>query len=334
MLGLIGLVDYSTGFEMMFSVFYLLEVGLAAWFLGRSFGYLMSVLSVAVWIGGDIAAGAHYSSPLVPVWNAVLLIIFYWIVVMLMSNLRSFHRELEEKVAQRTKSLTREMRERERLEGELIKVSEREQQRIGHDLHDGLCQHLTATALAGKVLAEQLSSRGQPESAHANRIVDLVEEGISMARDLAHGLNPVLMKEHGLANALDELTSSLSKNSKLSCLFECEGPVSLKDENRENHLYRIAQESIANAIRHGKANNIRVTLSETNDTVQLTIEDDGVGFPENWEDSDGHGVRIMRHRAAMLKGEITIEPAITGGATVTCHVPSRIPSDNNLSQES
>src|SRR5713226_8111103 len=95
MLALIGVVDYLTGFELLFSVFYLLEVGLASWFVGRGFGLLMSVLSVVVWIGGDLAAGAHYSSLVIPAWNALILMVFYFIVVWLLTNLRTLHKELE-----------------------------------------------------------------------------------------------------------------------------------------------------------------------------------------------------------------------------------------------
>ena len=91
----IGIIDYLTGYEMLFSVFYLLEVGLAAWFVGKGFGLVMSVLSVLVWIGGDLAAGARYSNPLIPVWNALILMVFYFIVVWLLTSLRSLHRELE-----------------------------------------------------------------------------------------------------------------------------------------------------------------------------------------------------------------------------------------------
>src|SRR5256885_5990773 len=97
---LIGIVDYLTGFEMLFSAFYLLEVGLAAWFVGKGFGLVMSVLSVLVWIGGDVAAGAHYSRPFVPIWNAMILLVVYFSVVWLLTSLRLFQRELETKVLQ------------------------------------------------------------------------------------------------------------------------------------------------------------------------------------------------------------------------------------------
>src|SRR5215472_1998235 len=126
-LALIGFVDYLTGFELLFSVFYLLEVGLAAWFVGPGFGLLMSVLSVIVWIGGDLAAGAHYSNLVVPVWNAIILLVFYFIVVWLLAHLRSLHKQLEERVGERTQALRHEMGQRQRLEEEILKVSEREQ---------------------------------------------------------------------------------------------------------------------------------------------------------------------------------------------------------------
>src|SRR5690242_9244815 len=94
-LAFIGAIDYLTGYELFFSVFYLLEVGLAAWFVGAGFGLLMSVLSVVVWIGGDLAAGAHYSNLVVPIWNAIILMVFYFVMVWLLTHLRSLHQQLE-----------------------------------------------------------------------------------------------------------------------------------------------------------------------------------------------------------------------------------------------
>ena len=122
---LIGVVDYLSGFEVLFSVFYLVEVALAAWFVGRGFGLLMSVLSVVVWIGGDVAAGAHYSNPFVPIWNALILMVCYFIVVWLLTHLRALHRDLESKVRQRTEALEREIAERQRLEDEILQIGER-----------------------------------------------------------------------------------------------------------------------------------------------------------------------------------------------------------------
>jgi signal transduction histidine kinase len=320
-LALIGFIDYLTGFELLFSVFYLLEVGLAAWFVGKGFGLLMSVLSVIVWIGGDMAAGAHYSNLVVPVWNAVILMVFYFIVVWLLARLRSLHKELEHRVRERTQALTHEMAERQRLEEEILRVSEREQRRIGHDLHDSLCQHLTATALAGQVLGERLAAKSLPEAADAGKVVQLVEDGIDLARNLARGLYPVEMEAEGLMAAFQQLANNITKGAKVLCVFECDKPVLIHDDAAATHLYRITQEAVRNAIRHGKAKRIGINLSENNGVVKLTIDDDGVGVPEENQPTDGLGVRIMAHRAAMINGTFAIEPAPTGGTIVTCSLP-------------
>ena len=326
---LIGLVDYLTGFEILFSVFYLLEVGLAAWFVGRGFGLLMSVLSAIVWIGGDVAAGARYSNPLIPVWNALILMAFYFIVVWLLTSLRSLHRELENKVRDRTAALTNEMAERARLEKEILEVSEREQRRIGHDLHDSLCQHLTGTALAGQVLGEKLAAKSLPEATDAGRVVELIENGINLARNLARGLSPVEVEAEGLMAGLGELASHITAISKVECVFDCPAAVLVHDATAATHLYRIAQEAISNAIRHGKAKRIGVSLAERAQVLTLTIEDDGVGLPETWQNGSGLGNRIMAHRAAMIGASLIIEPNPTGGTMVRCSTPVAAPPSNS-----
>ena len=317
----IGLVDYLTGFEVLFSAFYLLEVGLAAWFVGKGFGLVMSVLSVLVWIGGDVAAGARYSRPFVPIWNAMILLVVYFSVVWLLTSLRRLHNELESKVRQRTLALTQEMAERARLEKELVEVSEREQRRFGHDLHDSLCQHLTGTALAGQVLVEKLAAKGLPESADAHEVVELVEDGITLARNLARGIYPVEVEAEGLMAALDELAATIGKVSKIVCVFECDSPVLIQDAAVGTQLYRIAQEAISNAIRHGKAKRLGISLSDRGGVITLTVEDDGTGLPEGWQKGQGLGTRIMAHRAGMIGGEVALEPNPTGGTLVRCWFP-------------
>jgi len=323
MLVLIGLIDYLSGFEILFSAFYLLEVGLAAWFIGRGFGLAMAVFSVGVWIGGDMAAGAHYSNSFVPIWNALILMALYFIIVWLLTNLRSLHQELETKVQERTRELSREMAERQRLEAEILQISEREQRRIGHDLHDSLCQHLTATALAGQVLAERLEAKGLPEEADAGKVVALVEEGIELARSLARGLYPVEIGAEGLMGAFQELADVITKGAKIRCVFECDPPVLIHSGTQAAHLYRIAQEAVRNALKHAKARRIGISLSERDGRIRLAVEDDGVGLPETGATGSGLGIRIMAHRAAMIGGTFALEPALTGGTIVTCTLPSQ-----------
>ncbi len=263
-----------------FSAFYLLPVGLAAWYVGALFGVAISILSVAVWLAGDAAAGVQYSSLFVPVWNGNdRLDGLFCCVVKALVSLGKLQRELEERVRQRTVALAGEMEERTRLEKELLEISERGQREIGHDLHDSLGQHLTATAFASQVLKQQLEGKSLPEAASARQLVKMVEEAIALTRTIARGLQPVEVEAEGLMNGFQELAGSVSERFNVSCEFECREPVLLHDAARSTHLYRIAQEAITNAIKHGKAKFINLSLEKTGEIITLTITDDGIGLP-------------------------------------------------------
>lgn len=320
-LALIGTVDYLTGFNLSFAVFYLLDIGFAAWVIGRGFALALSALSIIISIAGDWAAGAQYSTVLIPIWNALILTVVYVMVVWLFGALRGAQQELERKVDQRTSALMREIGERERLEKEILEISEREQRRIGHDLHDGLCQHLTATAMAGQVLGEKLAARSLAESRDAAEIVRLIEEGIAMTRNMAHGIAPLEMESEGLITALRGLAANVSRMFKVACKLECDPPPLIEDADAATHLYRIAQEAVHNALRHGKPRQIVMSLSCVRDGAELTVEDDGTGLPENWQSGRGLGTRIMAHRAGMIGGVLSIEPNPTGGTFVKCSFP-------------
>lgn len=314
----VGLVDYLTGFETSFSTFYLLAIGLAAWFVGRGFAVFISILSVVVSAAGDLAKGAHFSSPFVSAWNAVILLTFYLVVVWLLSRLRSFHHNLGAQVRERTAALTEEMAERERLERELLEISEREQRRIGQDLHDGLCQHLTGAMLAGQVLGGKLAALNLPVADDANKVVELVEEGINLSRRLAKGLYPVDMEADGLMLALEEYAATSSALFKVSCRFECDSPVLIHHPATAGHLYRITQEAVGNAIKHGKARNILIRLDISEEGMVMSIKDDGVGMPEPLPENRGLGLRIMAHRSAMIGGTFKARRDETGGTLLTC----------------
>ena len=314
----IGVVDYLTGHELSFSVFYLAGVALAAWFIGPWFGAAVSLLSVGVWVFGDVASGASYANPLIPIWNAVILLTFYLVVVWLLVCLRSFQQNLEAEVRQRTAALTEEMAERERLERELLEISEREQHRFGQDLHDGLCQHLTGATLAGQVLQEKLAALNLPMAADAGKMVELVEEGINLSRRLAKGLYPVEIEADGLMLALEEYAATSSRLYQVDCRFECDSPVLIHDPATAGHLYRIAQEAVGNAIKHGRAKHILIRMEVSEEGVLLQVKDDGVGLPEPLPKTRGMGLRIMAHRSAMIHGSFQVRREPGGGTLVAC----------------
>ena len=322
----VGFVDYLTGYETFFFIFYLLAVFLAVWFVGDFFGGVISALSVISWISTNVAAGEHYSNYFVPVWNATIMFVFYLVVVALLAKLRTMHNELEERVRQRTATLTKEIQERTRLQKELLETSERVQRRIGNDLHDGLGQHLTGTALAGQVLGQKLAGRSLPEAAEADRLVELIQEAIELTRTLARSLHPIEMPAGRIVDNFQELAAGASDRFKVSCRFECPPAALLpavNDVNVATHLYRIAQEAITNAVRHGKARHINLRLDSTNDELVLTVIDDGIGLPENARTGNGLGLRIMAYRASMIGATFNIERASAqGGTRVTCTLVS------------
>ena len=319
MVALVGLMDFLAGFELYFFAFYLIPVMLAVWFVGRGFGILVSALCVTVSIAGDLIAGAQYSSSLVPVWNAAILMTLFLVVVWIMATLRSLHDDLEERVRQRTAALQAEMQERMRLEEEILSISEREQQRIGHDLHDSVCQHLTGVALAGEVLSEQLAAKSLPEVKAVDHIVEMVETAIDLTRTVARGLHPIDLTGEGFIDALRQLAAAMTEGFKTPCTFEFDQPVEISEPAVATHLYRIAQEAVTNAVKHSRAKEIILRLESGDGGVTLLISDNGIGMPI--KTPGGMGLRTMTHRASVIGAKFSIDCQPLRGTRVTCRLP-------------
>jgi signal transduction histidine kinase len=312
---LVGIVDYVTGFSFSFSVFYLLPIILAGWWVGRGFAYLIAGLSVLSLNASDLLAGQRMEPGTLLAWNALIELFFYLIVVWLLMRWKGLHDTLEAEVHDRTRDLTAEIAAREELESRILTISEREQRRIGCDLHDVLCQHLAATALAAKVLEER--SQG-PAVVEAGNVVRMIEEGMTIAREMARGLTVVLSGSDNLCVALEELAVKTREHFGVECLLRSGDAQFSLDDFRTIHLYRIAQEAISNAVRHGKAARLIVTLSRIGDRGILTVQDDGSGMPDQQEPSSGMGLRIMRHRARLLGGQLDIYEEAAKGVTISC----------------
>ena len=249
------------------------------------------------------------------------MLLFYLVVVRILASLKKMYQQLEERVRTRTAALNAEIAGRMQLEKELLEISEREQQRIGHDLHDSLSQHLTGTALACEVLAQKLQAKGIAESADARNVVAFIEEGIALARSLTRELSPMSASTTGLMEMLEDLATTVSERFHLACRFVCDAPVTIRDPATEIHLYRIAQEAINNAIRHGKARNISILLEKTESGTELEVSDDGTGLPDPLPVVRGMGLRIMHYRASMIQGSLIIRRQTTGGTSVRCNIP-------------
>jgi signal transduction histidine kinase len=328
---IVGVADYLAGFERSFLVFYLVPIGLGAWFINWRFAVLLSVLSVTIWIAGDIAAGAVYSSTSVLFWNAGIAAAFFLIVTALLSKLRSVLNELEERVRQRTAALRGEIEKRKRLEKDVSEVTERERRHIGHELHDTVCQHLTATSLSLQVLSGKLAAASLPQAKDADHGVQLVEDAIDLTRKIALGLFPLELEGAGLPGALVELCRRMANRYRIKCEFKSDLRELTLDSNTAMHIYRIAQEAVTNAAKHGHVSDVSVELKQLDGNLILNVTDDGIGFPEPLPESPGLGLRIMSSRAGMISGSVSVKNRPEGGIAVTCRLP--IPSNESKSRK-
>jgi signal transduction histidine kinase len=317
----IGAIDFLSGTEISWSIIYVLPIALATWHVGRPLAYALSGLSVVLWLIGEFATGLVVSTWLVPVWNAVIRLVLYYAVISMLHYIRTLTNDLEGRVFARTADLRKEIVERERLEHELLEVGERERRRIGYDLHDGLGQHLTGISLAVQVLRKKLQKQGLAEADEAGKAVALIEEGIALSHKLAKGLQPVEMHAGGLMQALQDFAVTTSDMFKVGCRFQCDAPILVSEVATADHLYRIAQEATSNAVKHGHATNIVITLETTEEGTLLKIADNGIGIVHPEMLDRGMGLRIMRQRAKLIGAVVDIVSLPRKGTIITCLLP-------------
>ena len=223
---------------------------------------------------------------------------------------------------QARRSLEEESTLRRRLEFEILRVSEEEQRRIGSELHDGLCQHLTAALLHCKALENRLADEHLPQSVPASRLRAIIEESIGMAYDASKGLCPLDLNPGSLAIALERLAQQTHELTGLACATHTEGPVAILDPQQALHLFRIAQEAVTNAVKHANCREIQIELASAADALTLRVEDDGIGLrPGPDRGVGGLGLQLMRYRADATGGDLTIDHPVSGGTVVTCRVP-------------
>jgi signal transduction histidine kinase len=313
--GLVGYVDYLTGYERSLLLFYLVPISLAVWFGNFAFGLAVVVVCVLVAVLSDLAAGI----PALRFWNVAMSFSFYALFASVLWKLRTLIRELDRRVQERTTALERETAERRRLDQEIARVADRERRRLGQDLHDKLGQHLTGTALAAQVLKEKLTARSAPEVAEAEKLVRYVEEGIDLTRSLARGFFSPELDADGLIVALQDLAEKIRERFRINCVFDVDNSIRIRDSTIANQLYRIAREAVTNSAKHAAAKRIDIRLARDGAAVCLTIIDDGLGFPDKPR-SGGLGLRLMRHAAELSGATFDVRRNGQSGTIVTCQV--------------
>jgi two-component system sensor kinase FixL len=218
--------------------------------------------------------------------------------------------------------IARDITLRKRMEEKLLEIGADERRRLGHDLHDGLGQFLLGIALKIKMLEEALTKENSTEAWRAREVVGLVNTAIAQTRNLAHGLDPVHVEANGLVAALRNLAGQTRELFQVECAFDCE-PEHL-DVNAQTGIafYRITQEAIQNAIRHGQARRINVELVVDDLRLCLKISDNGKGFSPDSRSRSGMGLQIMQFRANSIRGLLAIESQPDEGTRIECTVPA------------
>ena len=309
----VGFFDYITGYEVTIFPFYSIPILLAMWTLGWQWAVVISILSTFSWWVQDTFTGHYYSHEWYQIWDAIVRFIFFLLVMTAGSAVRRQRDANRARIALLERS--------QELEREIIRISEREQQRIGRDIHDGLGQHLVAIGLAADSLRDDLQRESCAGAREAAKVAGLLHEAVARTRDIARGLSPVDCDEGGLVSALNELATSTTQLSGIPCSFLCDGPPIIQDPVRDPHLFRIAQEALNNAIKYARPKIIVIALESLNGGVFLRITDDGFGIPPGREKSGGGmGFNIMRYRARVVGGELDIQPNSPAGTIVTCSI--------------
>jgi PAS domain S-box-containing protein len=215
-------------------------------------------------------------------------------------------------------SIRTDITERKALEEEVLRVSEHEHLRIGQELHDGLGQQLTAIEFMCQSMKGQLTQARPDLAARADSLCGQLRSAIAQARGLARGLTGFMLEEDGLPASLSDLARRAAASGRVKVRYEGPDRLNVADPAKTMHLFRIAQEAVANAMRHAGAREIVVRLTDDADGIRLEVSDDGRGLSAVRDPEAGIGLRIMRHRAEAIGAEFRICSAPDAGVQVEC----------------
>lgn len=209
------------------------------------------------------------------------------------------------------------------LEQELLQSGEHERRRIGQDLHDGLGQMLSGIGMMTRQLAKSLEKEEHQLAEKAREISEFVKESDEYARQLSRGLMPVDIDSRGLATAFNRLVENARKMFQVECVFHEKNTPVFEDSGTVEHVYRIGQEGVSNAVKHGKASRVDLILDANEEFVKLEVHDDGKGFPKSWRKHAGMGMKIMQFRTRLIGGSLEVFDGQNGGTVLRCTIPAK-----------
>jgi len=309
LIAVIGWLDYITEFGLSFFVFYGIPVFVIGWLRLRTTAITIALASGLTWYLANLPT-QPYATQQAYIWASVNRAAYFVFVAVGGAAIRAQREESRAKI----EALTR-ARE---LEREIVRVSEREQMRIGQDLHDGLCQNLVAIDCAAACLKADLEAQSSPGAGMASVIQKMLRDCVIEARKVARGIFPVQVDAAGLSAALHELVATTNQLRQTSIILETHGEIRIESPEVAMHLYRIAQEALSNALRHAGAGSVTIDLSQHDSRLTITVADDGRGFVSREQAPTGMGLNTMRYRAQQIGADLEIVSDSAGGTVVRC----------------
>ena len=226
--------------------------------------------------------------------------------------------DLEQRVRERTAALQHEIHERQKLERDVLEAKDNEHRRFSQDLHDGLGQNLTGILFLALALQRRLEDEKSPLAAKARQMAELLNTAINEAHNVARGIDPVPLRCDGLKTALEDLIAKVRLADGRKCILKCDSEISVENHSAANHVFRIAQEAIANALKHSGASKISVELRRARGGCLLRVKDDGAGLSTEAKDRTGRGLNIMKHRASVIGADFSVHSNPGAGTIMEC----------------
>ena len=317
----VGYGDLVSGTEVSFGAFYLLPIAYATWFIRARAGLVVALSCAAIWWTIEVAQGTPASSPWVPVWNAMVRLIFFVTSILAVALAKGSVARLLRGVLQRTRRLRAEAHRRRELERKMLETSAREQLRLAQDLHGGLGQYLSALTFHSRMLADDLQEMRSQHAQQAERIVDLIRKTNQLTRQLNRALQVPQGGADGLVAAVRALAAEFQELTGIRCELVLEREPPDLDEFRTVMLFRIVQEAFNNSVKHARPRTIRISVTRSEGEMGLSVVNDGYLAAKEDVETAGLGSLTMKLRAEMIGARLKSGPVATGNYKVECLLP-------------
>ncbi len=269
----------------------------------KEFNLFQGAVFLSAWVGGLGPGLTACVLSIVAIFGVSTFIIS---LLSARARLEQAKEELDQRLQERTEQLSRanmqlssEIANRLEAEKAILEISQREQERMGQDLHDGLCQTLAGVRLIAETLNDELTEGSFPQKAYVDKIEGLLSQALTQADSVSRGLYPVELESGGLMTALQELAGNVSRVYSVRCTFVCRRKILVQNMAIANHLFRITQEAVTNAIKAGKAQKINIRFLQLRSYILLAVADDGIGFDPT-HTRKGMGLNIIQYRARII----------------------------------